>query len=95
MRPLELALKGWYGILKGGGVFRTVKVAMKTLRGNTSDTVEQLVTRAMFDPELAATLLTRDTAKVGTPSWNAELQKLIRRNVTAKALATQDENTPP
>jgi hypothetical protein len=91
MRPLELALKGYYGVLKGGGVFRTMKVALKTLKGDNTSAIEQLMTRAMFDPELAQVLLTRDVKKAGTPAWNAELQKVLRRNEAIKDVVREDE----
>jgi len=91
MRPLELALKGYYGILKGGGVFRTVKVALKTIAGDQTLPVGRLISRAMFDPELAQALLTRDIKSVGTPAWNSALQKTIRRMTVAKDLATEDQ----
>lgn len=35
--------------------------------------------RAMLDPELAAHLLTTKTADAGSPAWNKELEKLLRR----------------
>ena len=91
MRPLELALKGYYGILKGGGVFRTVRLGLKTLAGDSAMPVEQLVTRAMFDPDLAAKLLTRDVKQAGTPAWNAELQKALRRVTAGREAISEDE----
>jgi hypothetical protein len=91
MKPLELALKMHYGTLKGGSVFRNVKVMLKLAKGDVSGSVEELLTRAMFEPELAMTLLTRDVKKAGTPAWNAELQKLMRRNEIIKDVARDDE----
>lgn len=91
LRPLELALKGYYGILKGGGVFRTVRLGLKTLAGDTAMPVEQLVTRAMFDPDLAQALLTRDVKRAGTPAWNGELQKALRRVTAGREAISEDE----
>lgn len=76
-RALEIGLKGFYGVLKGGGVLRTLRIALK----GADDTaqVERLVTRMMFDPELASHLLTRKTQDVGAPAWNEKLATLLRR----------------
>jgi hypothetical protein len=90
MKPLELALKVHYGTLKGGSVFRNMKIAVGLLKGDTGTAVEQLATRAMFDPDLAQKLLTRDVSKSGTPAWNAELQKVLRRNQVLKDLVKDD-----
>jgi hypothetical protein len=91
MRPLEMALKIHYGTLKGGSVFRNVKQGLALAKGDNTAAIEQLLTRTMFDPELAATLLTRDVAKAGTPAWNAQLQKVLRRTEAAKGLAEGEE----
>ena len=40
---------------------------------------KRLVSRMMFDPELASHLLTRDVRTVDTPAWNAKLAKMLRR----------------
>jgi hypothetical protein len=95
MRPLELGLKTYYGTLKGGSVFRNIKIALRLAKGDTSSAVEQLVTRAMFDPDLAGVLLTRDVAKAGTPAWNAQLQKVLRRTEAAKGLAKPEDQGDP
>jgi len=95
MRPLELALKGYYGILKGGGMFRTLKVAIKTMTGDSNIPVERLITRAMFDPELAQTLLTRNVKEAGTPKWNAQLQKVLRRVTAARGAVQEDDEDEP
>jgi hypothetical protein len=71
----QLGLKAWYGILKGGGVFRTVKIALATLPSSKQN-VQQIVHQMWFDPELAAHLLTREV-DVGTAAWNAKLNRLI------------------
>jgi hypothetical protein len=67
-----------------------MKIAVGLLKGDTGTAVEQLATRAMFDPDLAQKLLTRDVSKSGTPAWNAELQKVLRRNQVLKDLVKDD-----
>ena len=94
-RALEIGLKAYYGILKGGGVFRTLKIGLKSAMGTeTEDAAKELVSRMWFDPELAGHLLTRDARKVGSPEWNAKLQRLIRYNEASKSLTNEDEEPP-
>lgn len=76
---IETGMKAWYGVLKGGGVTRTLKLAAKAFKGDDVEQANRLVARMMFDPELAAHLLTRNVAKGGDPAWNTRLQKIIRR----------------
>jgi hypothetical protein len=87
LRMLEIGLKGWYGILKGGGVFRTIKLYLSTLP-SSKEGVEQLINQMAFDPELAQHLLTRKV-DVGGPAWNAKLNKLLA--VGGAARATQED----
>ncbi|MET3352653.1 UNVERIFIED_ORG: hypothetical protein ABID33_000536 [Xanthobacter viscosus] len=75
-RWLELGLKATFGMLKGGGVARTLRVAAGT-DANADSAAQRLVTRMMFDPELAQHLLTRDAQAVGSPGWNGKLLRLI------------------
>ena len=75
-RALEVGLKGMCGILKVGGMLRTLKIAMKGAGDGTSD-VERLVARMWFDPELASHLLTRKTQEIGSPAWNSKLNKIL------------------
>jgi hypothetical protein len=73
---LEVGFKATYGILKGGGIMRTLKIAAKQLAGD-DDPVEQLVKRMYLDPELAQHLLTRNVKEVGSTGWNRRLVKLL------------------
>lgn len=75
-RALEVAFKAHYGVLKGGGVLRTLKIALGTLP-NEDRAVQAVMTKMIFDPELAAHLATRDISRVGSPKWNARLSALI------------------
>jgi hypothetical protein len=90
-RPVELALKAHYGILKGGGVLRTLKIAAKGFGSDDAAQVERLLARAAFDPDLAQHLLTRKIADVGTPAWNAKLQKLIRYGQAARDVTQEGQ----
>lgn len=75
-RTLEAGLKAYYGVLKGGGVLRTLKLAAGTV-GDDTTAVQLIVGKAMFDPELAAHLATRNVNQVNTPKWNAKLNRLL------------------
>ena len=86
-RALELGLKAHFGVLKGGGVYRTLKVA-SSLGRNDMAAVERLVARMMFDPELASHLLTRKVQEAGTPAWNARLQKISGTGRSGESLTT-------
>jgi hypothetical protein len=53
-KVVEVALKGMYGILKGGGMVRTMKLAT-SFGADDAAQAQRLVTRMMFDRELATT----------------------------------------
>lgn len=90
-KTVEAATKLWFGMLKGGGIMRSMKLAASTLADDSTEQANRLVARMMFDPDLAKHLLTRKTAEVGTPGWNSTLQKIIRRTQAVKTLQEQDE----
>lgn len=75
-RTLEAGLKAYYGVLKGGGVLRTFKLAAATLP-NSDAQVGWLVHKMQFDPELAVHLLGVPLKQVGTPGWNSKLNRLL------------------
>jgi hypothetical protein len=90
-KTVEAATKLWFGMLKGGGIMRSMKLAASTLADDSTEQANRLVARMMFDPDLAKHLLTRKTAEVGSPGWNSTLQKIIRRTQAVKTLQEQDE----
>lgn len=75
-RVLEGGLKARYGVLKGGGIMRTINLFLQSLPDNR-DAMEQIVLEFSFNPELAKHLLTRPVKEVGTPAWNARLNALL------------------
>jgi hypothetical protein len=75
MKTLELGSKAYFGILKGGGVFRTIKLALERLPNN-EESVAQLMRQMAFDPDLAVHLLRREAGK-DVPTWNAKLNRMI------------------
>lgn len=75
-RALEATLKVKFGVLKGGGIMRALKIGRESLPGNDfKEQTQQLLTQMFLDPELAAHLLTREIKDA--PKWNARLQRLI------------------
>lgn len=88
-RALEIGLKSFFGVLEGGGRLRTLKIAVKGIGDDTAQ-IERLVARMMFDPELAAHLLTKKTTEVATPAWNDKLAKLLRRTEAGRSVWGDD-----
>lgn len=74
-RLLEGGLKAKFGVLKGGGVLRTIRIFAASLPRN-DDAVNDILVRLHFDPELAVHLLGRQVDP-NSPQWNAKLNKLL------------------
>ena len=87
-RMLEVALKAKYGVLQGGGKFRTLRLFFDALGSMNSKpkAVENALMEANFNPELAEHLLTRNVKAIGTPAWNGKLNRLL-----AVASGTRDD----
>lgn len=85
---LEVGLKARYGVLKGGGLLRTVRLWAKTLPNNES-AVNQIIAQMMFDPELAKHLLRAPRSAIDTPRYNRRLNQLL--GVAAGARDAQDK----
>jgi hypothetical protein len=73
---LEVGLKARYGILKGGGILRTLRLWAKTMPDNAT-AVGQIQRDMMFNPELAKHLLQMPIRDVGTPRYNSRLNRLL------------------
>ncbi|WP_156465041.1 hypothetical protein [Mesorhizobium sp. Root552] len=86
---LEGGLKARYGVLKGGGILRTVRIFMSTLP-NQEEAVKDIILRMHFDPELAGHLLGRNV-KVDTPLWNAKLNKLLAAATGARESVSPED----
>ena len=77
-RLAEITLKGAFGQLRGGGMMRTLNLALKTVPGlNSEKKVVDLLVRAHFDPELAAHLLETPTTPKAQVLWNKRLTAII------------------
>jgi hypothetical protein len=81
-KVLEAGLKARYGVLKGGGLLRTIRIAAETLP-NSRAGIDGLTKQMFFDPDLAVFLLRREV-KPDSPEWNAKLQRLIGFGAAAR-----------
>lgn len=78
-RMLEVALKAKYGVLAGGGKFRTLRLFFDAVGSLSSKpkAVENALYEAYFNPDFANHLLTRNVKEIGTPAWNAKLNRYL------------------
>lgn len=82
-RMLEAGMKIRYGMLKGGGITRTLKTLAATLPSNDKS-VSNILKQMQFDPELAQHLLTRDVSEVNSPMWTKRLFQLMGTEEAAR-----------
>ena len=75
-RFAEAGLKAKFGVLKGGGLLRTMRIVASTLPDN-KEAVARLVERAWFNPELATYLLTKDVDQLRGAASNGTLRRMI------------------
>lgn len=75
-RLAEAGLKAKYGILKGGGMLRTMRVMASTLPNDVAS-VQRLVERAWFNPGIAEYLLTQKVGNLDGPASNAWVRRAI------------------
>ncbi len=93
MNTLEAALKLKFGMLKGGGLMRSLKLAMGTIPGlNNDDAVRRLIIRAQLEPELALHLYGRNVEKMPARLWTAKLNRLIGYSEAGRESADDDSS---
>lgn len=83
-RMVEAVLKAKYGVLKGGGVLRTIRTGLASLP-TKSGNVQDVLNEMYFNPELAMHLMDRPLKEVGTSAWNAKLNRLMGYAAGARA----------
>ena len=93
--PIEVILKIYYGMLKGGGMFSNLKKTTGAIFKSQDAAIERIKLLATFDPEAAQHLLTLKTQKPNSPGYNATLQKLIRRNEALNSINENDKDEEP
>lgn len=75
-RLAEAGLKARFGVLKGGGYLRTLRIVAATLPNNNA-AVARLVERAYFDPELMQYLLTRKVRNLDYEASNKRVRAAL------------------
>jgi hypothetical protein len=75
-RVLEAGLKAKFGVLKGGGIFRTMNLFLESLPDSRGG-LEDILFEMQFNPELAKHLLARPVKEIGSPGWNSRLNQLL------------------
>lgn len=84
---LETTLRLKYGVLKAGGIMRTIKDTLAQVNPNSKyNKMDRLVGQAMLDPELAAHLLDVPVSEISKPKWNKKLQFLISGSASGRAM---------
>lgn len=86
---LEGGLKARFGVLKGGGILRTIRIFTSTLP-NRDEAIKDIVLQMHFDPELAKHLLSR-SVDVSDPIWNAKLNRLLAVATAQRGAGDEDD----
>jgi len=82
-RLAEAGLKAKYGILKGGGYLRTLRVMAQTLPDDSA-AVQRVIERAWFDPDLASYLLTNKVRDLSADASNKHVRRLLAGSAAAR-----------
>lgn len=83
-KGVEAALRLKYGMLKAGGVISTSRRLWSNVTGGQDPVeVSRLIERAAVDPDLMGLLLGRKLP-VGSPQWNAKLNRLMAYTAGAR-----------
>ncbi len=77
MDAMETFFRIQYGVLKAGGIMRTIKGAARLLPEGRVSKADRLVSRAMLDPEVAVHLLDSKPSQIGTAKWNKKLTQVL------------------
>jgi hypothetical protein len=89
-RILEGTLKARFGVLKGGGILRTLRVFASTLPDGV-DEADRIVSQMYLDPELAVHLLERPVKDLDTPQWNKNLNRILSAASAGRESGKSDE----
>lgn len=88
---LETGFRLKYGVLKAGGVMRTIKGAARLLPEGRVTKANRLVARAMLDPEIAVHLLDNPVNLIGSAKWNKKLTFLLAGGAGIRESVDADE----
>ncbi len=94
-RPMEAILKARYGILKGGGIARTINLGITAFGPGQRAAVERLMHQLMFDPDAFASLVAGKLPNLNVGNSNTTLRGMqtgvMQGNVDDKPLAPDVE----
>lgn len=91
MRVSEIGLKLGYGGLRGGNLYRNLKLALASIPGLDSNAkVAAVIRQAMLDPDLAAHLLVDTVPPAKRAAWSKKLTGLIGLGEAARENAAED-----
>lgn len=93
LTALETGLRVKYGVLKTGGIIRTLKGAAELLPDSRAAKADKLIAKAMLDPDVAVHLLDTPISEVGKPKWNKKLNLLIAGSAAVREDIDSDENS--
>jgi hypothetical protein len=94
MDVVEASVKLKFGMLTGGGIFRSVKLLKKAIFGESGRAVraDELLTRMAFDPKVAKHVLEAEPLQLENGKWLSELNQLLAvQSGTARAAEDEDE----
>lgn len=87
----ELGLTAQVGAFKAARALRSIKLVQKITPGlDVEFRSRELLTRAMFDPELMATLLTTPTTQPGRVAWSRRIAALLATGEMAREASDSD-----
>lgn len=89
-KPYEIISRMMYGALTGGSMTRKFNLMAEQLP-DSSQAANDLVKRALLDPRVAKHLLGSPVKEVGTPRWNARLNKLMGWTEGAREWGDKDK----
>jgi hypothetical protein len=90
LETFEIGAKAWFGVLKGGGITRTLRLFLARLPSN-DEAVMEIIEKMQLDPEFAIHLWTRNVKEAGSPAWNAKLNKYLAAATGVEAATNEDD----
>lgn len=94
MDVLEASVKLKFGMLTGGGIFRSAKMLKKAIFGESGRSVQadELLTRMAFDPRVAKHVLEAEPLQIENGKWLTELNALMATQAGAAEAATEEQD---
>jgi len=87
---VETALRLKWGVLKAGGLMKTIKGAADLLPDGRASKVDRLISRIMLDPDLAVHVLDMPS-RMSKSAWNKKLTALVAGSAAAREANDDDD----